>query len=162
MLVGIDQITKAWAVGNLAGGDAVNFIKIGGAEIINLTYVENNGAVFGILRGQRVLFIVLTAVLLAVCCVYVAKTYKKNPKILTVGLTLIVSGGIGNLIDRIFRSGLVVDFIDFGFVNFYTFNFADCCVVVGTIILSAVILFSKEEETAKTAKKVRKPKKVKS
>ena len=69
---------------------------------------------------------------------------------MTVCLILMISGGIGNLIDRIFRHGHVVDYLDFQLFDFAIFNFADCCVVVGIVMFLIDMLFlEKKRSTAK-------------
>jgi len=70
-------------------------------------------------------------------------------KFLICALTMTVAGGTGNLIDRIFNDGKVIDFIDFRFINFAIFNFADICAVFGTFML----LFFMIREEAKALKK---------
>ena len=67
-------------------------------------------------------------------------------------LALIISGGVGNLIDRFFNGealfkGKVVDYVDFRLINFAVFNFADCCVVIGTILLVVYLIFYDNEKT---------------
>ncbi len=140
-LVGIDQIIKVWAVENLARQSSRQFIKIGGKEIINLTYLENDGALFGSFSGLRWLLIISVVILVSACIIFIIKNYKKSSKLLIFCLTLVVSGGIGNLIDRIFRGGVVVDYIEVRLFNFAIFNFADCCVTIGAIILAVYVIF---------------------
>lgn len=73
-------------------------------------------------------------------CIYYLIKHKKE--LLTViSMTLIISGGFGNIIDRLFRGGLVVDYLDVQLFDFAIFNFADCCVVVGVVLLLIQILF---------------------
>lgn len=140
-LVGIDQIIKVWAVENLAGQSSRQFIKIGGKEIINLTYLENDGALFGSFSGMRWLLIVSVVILVSACIIFIIKNYKNSSKLLIFSLTLVISGGIGNLIDRIFRGGVVVDYIEVRLFDFAIFNFADCCVTIGAIILAVYVIF---------------------
>ena len=140
----IDQITKYFAVAALQGNASVHLI----GDFLRFTYVENRGAAFGILQNQRLFFIISTIILTG-CIIYMIVFSKKltNPTKLT--LSLILSGAIGNFIDRL-RLGYVIDFVDvrFGsFYNFPVFNVADSCLVVGTIILIILILFNKFEKT---------------
>ena len=107
------------------------------------------GAVFGSFSGQRYLLIGVTSVLILVCLAALIR-YWKESKWLTVCLILMISGGIGNLIDRIFRHGHVVDYLDFQLFDFAIFNFADCCVVVGIVMFLIDMLFlEKKRSTAK-------------
>ena len=138
LLTGADQIIKVWAIDNLKGQPSKEFISFGNTKILNLTYLENDGAVFGSFGGMRWVLICVTAALMAFCIYYMIKNKKE---ILTlVSMTLIISGGMGNIIDRLFRGGRVVDYFDVQFMNFAVFNFADCCVVVGVIILLIQII----------------------
>ena len=91
----------------------------------------------------------VTSVLILVCLAALIR-YWKESKWLTVCLILMISGGIGNLIDRIFRHGHVVDYLDFQLFDFAIFNFADCCVVVGIVMFLIDMLFlEKKRSTAK-------------
>ena len=75
-----------------------------------------------------------------VFCIYYMIKHKSN-RFVVISLSLIVSGGLGNIIDRIFRNGLVVDYLDVKLFKFAIFNFADCCVVIGVILLLVYMLF---------------------
>ncbi len=140
MLTGADQLIKLWAIDNLKGQPSMEFISIGSHKILNLTYLENSGAVFGSFAGMRWLLLAVTSGLMVFCCWYLIR-HKKE--ILTlISMTLIISGGIGNIIDRLFRDGKVVDYFDVKFMKFAIFNFADVCVVVGVILLLIQIIFT--------------------
>lgn len=140
ILVGIDQFIKVWAIDNLKGTESIEFIKFGDLKVIDLTYLENDGAVFGSFSGQRVMLVAVSIIMVLVCGYYLFK-YGKTSKLFAICLTLIISGGIGNGIDRIFRDGRVVDYIEVKLFNFAIFNFADMCVVVGVILLAVYIFF---------------------
>ena len=150
-LIGIDQIFKELVVRNIAIGESIPTIKIGSFEIFNLNHVLNNGAGWSILSGKTLFLIIFTSIILIIGVLYFIKNIKKHP-MLTASLILLISGGIGNLIDRIFRGGYVVDYIETAFIDFPIFNFADICVVFGAILLIIyTILFDKPEKTHKTA-----------
>lgn len=102
-------------------------------EVLHLTYVENKGAAFGMLADHRWVFIVISTVAIAALVVYLF-IKKPKDKLLCVSLALIAGGGIGNMIDRIFR-GFVVDMIDVTCINFYVFNVADSAVCIGCGLL---------------------------
>lgn len=129
VLIAADQVLKALVVRFLA--------PIGTAEVFpgfaGLRYVENDGMAFGMLSGMQPVLIIATAVVLAVVGYIVFVRRPKNRGIL-IGLMMIFSGGVGNLIDRI-AQGYVVDYIEFLFVRFAIFNFADCCVTIGFVVL---------------------------
>lgn len=101
--------------------------------IIDFRYVENTGAAFGWFSDSRWVFLTATTVFLIAAVVVIIKM-KTTSKLVYFSLFLIISGGIGNMIDRIFR-GFVIDFINFSFVHFFVFNIADCCVVIGCGLL---------------------------
>ncbi|MGN0612581.1 MAG: signal peptidase II [Porcipelethomonas sp.] len=154
LLTGADQLIKIWAVENLKGQPSKEFISFGDTKILNLTYLENDGAVFGSFSGMRWILVAVTAALMIFCVCYMIK--HKNEILTLVSMTLIVSGGLGNIIDRLFRGGSVVDYFDVQFMNFAVFNFADCCVVVGVILLLIQILFSDLKNRNKSQQTVKK------
>ncbi len=151
LLTGTDQLIKLWAIENLKDSASRGFIKIGNLDIMHLTYLENDGAIFGNFGGMRWLLVVVTSALMAFCIYYMVKHRKE--KMLVFCMTLIVSGGLGNIIDRIFRGGLVVDYLDLQLFNFAVFNFADCCVTVGAaLLLIYVIFFDNSDKKTKEIK----------
>lgn len=140
VLIVIDQVLKYLVMHFMELHQTVSVIKFGSKEIFNLTYVHNEGAAWSVLSGKTYFLVILTAILMIALIIYLVRSaYKK--KLLAVSLTLIISGGIGNLIDRVFRGGKVIDYIEAKFINFPIFNFADICVVVGAIMLLIFILF---------------------
>lgn len=140
VLVAIDQIIKYWAVNTLESIGTMSFIHFGKQKVIDLTYLENDGAVFGSFSGKRIMLIIITAAFLLFCA-YLLYKNKNSSKLFCFSLNLVIAGGIGNLIDRIFRGGRVVDYIEIKLFNFAIFNFADICVTVGVAILAICILF---------------------
>ncbi|MEG2039134.1 MAG: signal peptidase II [Oscillospiraceae bacterium] len=135
VLVGIDQIIKIWAYSNLRLTDTLAVIP----NVLHLTYHENTGAAFSMLSERTTFLAVATGLLLL--AIVVLMLYKKPAsKFLNITLGLIIAGGVGNLIDRVWR-GFVVDYVDFRLINFAVFNFADICVVIGTGMLMIYLLF---------------------
>ena len=106
--------------------------------LVNITYVRNSGAAFSMLQGHRALLIVIPAVLIAVGLVYVTKHLKNRNRFMMTSLSLVIAGGIGNLIDRV-ATGYVIDYIDFRI--WPVFNLADICVTVGCILLCIYVIF---------------------
>ncbi len=154
VLVGIDQLIKLWAVLELKDAGTMPFLRIGELKILDLTYLENSGAVFGSFAGMRALLIAVTSILLIVCIWGLAR-YHGRSRFMDTSLILVLSGGIGNLIDRLFRGGKVVDYLDVKLFDFAIFNFADCCVVIGVIMFIIFLLFidpkiAAREKAAKT------------
>lgn len=139
LLVVFDQISKVLTTNYLKPVGSIEIIH----GILSLTYVENRGAAFGILQNSRWIFITFTIVA-TIGIVYYKLHYKTTSKLLISSLSLIFSGAIGNLIDRIFL-GYVVDMIEVTFINYPVFNIADCFVVTGTILLAIYILFIYKE-----------------
>ena len=123
-----DYITKLLAVSHLKGEDPVPLIR----GILRFSYVENPGAAWGMFSDHRWVFMVFSAVAIAAIAVYLIR--RDPPLSLCISLSLILSGGIGNMIDRTFR-GVVVDFIEFYLFEFPVFNVADCLVVIGSGLL---------------------------
>lgn len=145
LLVGVDQLFKKLAIEYLMDlpGKTIPIIE----DVLHLSYVENRGAAFGIMQDKRAFMIIFTAVVLLAVLAFLIFN-KTNNKLLFWTLGLIIGGGVGNLIDRIFN-GYVVDYIDFRLINFAVFNFADCCVVVGTILLMVYIIFFESKNSKK-------------
>lgn len=142
LLIGIDQLSKVWALKSLKEIGSIPIIQ----NVFHLTYVENRGAAFGMLQNNQTIFIIV-ALAASVFGLYYLHTKKVN--ILgKAGIILIISGAIGNLIDRV-RLGFVVDYFDFRFIWEYVFNVADVFVVLGTIMLCAYIIFFDEEKQVK-------------
>ena len=134
LLIIIDQAIKFLSVSKLKPLGSVEIIQ----GILSFTYVENKGAAFGILQNARWVFILATTIIIVGLIVYKIK-FKEKSKIYTCSSTLLISGGIANLIDRVFL-GYVVDMIEVTFIDYPVFNFADCCVVVGAILLCIYVL----------------------
>ena len=142
LLIGIDQISKVWALSYLKEMSSIPIIK----NVFHLTYVENRGAAFGMLQNNQNIFVIV-ALTASVFGLYYLHTKKVNILSKT-GIILIIAGAIGNLIDRV-RLGFVVDYFDFRFIWEYVFNVADVFVVVGTIVLCIYIIFFEEEKQVK-------------
>ena len=151
LLVGIDRLTKWMAATYVRPKNSINLISFGGREWLNLTYQENTGAAFSILRDKQLFLIILTSIIiLGVIILMVTKRVKKPLYIWS--FALIVAGGVGNLIDRIFY-GYVVDFVDVRIIKFAVFNFADICAVTGTLML--IVFYIIDEIKLSKAKKAK-------
>jgi len=110
-------------------------------NIFHLTYIENPGAAFGLLANQRVLFIVITTIIL-LAVIYFYNQLKGQQLLLRIALGMVVGGALGNLVDRL-RIGTVTDFFDFRI--WPVFNIADSAIVLGMIYISYQLLFHEEE-----------------
>ena len=151
-----DQISKYYIVSNLVLGEQHRFIN----GIINIVFVENRGAAWGMLSGKRWILLCFTALAMIICIIWLIKTGSKA-KLLFWALCLVIAGGVGNMTDRIFREGVVVDFLQFDFwENFPVFNIADCAIVVGGAMLILYFLIDtiKNYKIAKESNPKEKPK----
>ena len=128
--VAIDQALKTIVVNTLEIGQSVPLIE----GVFHFTYIQNFGAAFSILQNKQAFLIIVTALVMAIAAAVMFKNINKLSRLIVLSLAFIIGGGIGNLIDRI-RLGYVVDFLDFTLINYPVFNFADCCVVLGSIAL---------------------------
>lgn len=135
LIVAIDQATKAWIANELSGGRTIVFLD--GA--LRLVYSENNGALFGMFKGQVAIFALLSLAVIALIVSFHARSGRSAYTTLTLGLLL--GGAIGNAIDR-FRLGYVVDFVDggLGTARFFTFNVADACISGAIVLLFAMAI----------------------
>lgn len=134
----LDQVIKYFVSVGIKPVGSVPVID----NILNFTYVENRGVAFGMFSGMRWVFIALTALLICAIIIYMFKR-KPQSKLFYVCVALIIGGGIGNLIDRIFY-GYVIDYISLSFFS-PVCNFADYCITVGTVLLVIYVLFFSKE-----------------
>jgi signal peptidase II len=139
----IDQITKAVVRATMHVGDSFGgFIPF----LINLTYVRNSGAAFGLFPGQRPVFLLTSALVLFVIAAYWRRA-RPHQWPVVIALAMIAGGSVGNLIDRALV-GHVTDFFEFAFVQFPVFNVADIGIVGGVGVLMAWVLFGPEPPAA--------------
>lgn len=131
----LDRITKWLAVLNLKGEGSVSVI----GDLLHFAYVENPGAAFGMMRNARWIFLIISTIAIGAMIFYLVK-YKPKSRLALISLSMIIGGGIGNMIDRI-RLGYVVDFIYIKIIDFAVFNIADSFVCVGTALLIIYIIF---------------------
>lgn len=140
--IALDQWTKFLVLTELKGQKDIVLIK----DVFRLHYLENRGAAFGIMQGQKLYFIISGLLIIGV----IAFLYQKMPvtkryQPLRICSVLLVAGAVGNMIDRI-RLEYVVDFLYFELIDFPVFNVADIYVTVGTFVLVILILFYYKEE----------------
>lgn len=142
LLVLIDQTVKRIIVNNIYNSSIIVF-----KGFFSLTYVENTGGAYGIWNGNILRVILINIALLGLLIKFILlKKEEINIKIL-IAISLIISGGISNLLDRIFR-GYVIDYIDINqFIKYPVFNIADICIVLGCIIIMiyTIITLNKEK-----------------
>ena len=138
-LIAMDQVTKSWAVNTLMEKGSMPFIN----GLLGFRYAENTGAAFSILRDKQLLLILMTSVIIMGLIGFMVKAIRMDEHVVVkLSYMLIVSGAIGNLIDRV-RLNFVIDFMEFKFIQFPIFNIADVCVVTGVSLLIIATLFLK-------------------
>lgn len=134
LVVVADQIIKFFVSANLKHIGSTVAIP----HLLDLVYVENRGVAFGMFKDMRWIFVALTSAVILVFIVMLIKNGNKS-KLFSISAALIIGGGIGNLIDRVFL-GYVIDYLQ---LSFFTpvCNFADYCISVGTVLLVVYLLF---------------------
>lgn len=147
ILAAADQGLKKIASENLTPGNPLNLLSVGDTEILTFSLHKNTGAAFSSLEGKTTFLIVVTAIMMAALAAGLI-IYKPKQKLPVICISMVLGGGLGNLIDRALL-GYVVDYIILFPFNFI-FNFADICVVIGAIILGVFFFFADEKrlETA--------------
>ena len=129
-LIIIDQIAKFAIVKNIYNS-SITVIQ----GLLNFTYVENTGGAFGIGNNSTIMFVIVNVIVITIITKFIISKKDDLPTSILIGLGLILAGGIGNLIDRIFR-GFVIDYIDFNpLIKYPAFNIADICVMLGCVII---------------------------
>ena len=142
VLLLIDQLTKLWAVKILKPIGSIKIIH----NVLEIYYVENRGAAFGIMQNKQWFFLIITlAVLVGLLWISGKIPEEKHFIPLKACLYFVGAGAVGNMIDRVFRK-YVVDFIYFSLINFPVFNVADIYVSVGMVILALLIFFYYKDE----------------
>lgn len=137
LLVALDQITKFIVRTSFTLYESHPLIK----NVFHLTYIQNTGIAWGMFKNGRTIFLILTVLVLLVCaCFYAKIPQSKRFTPIRVCLVFLVSGAIGNMIDRI-SLRYVVDFFDFRLINFPIFNVADIYVTVSMIVLILLCAF---------------------
>ncbi len=134
LVVVIDQLSKYYIMNNFTLGESTDFIPY----VLDITYIHNKGGAWGMLSGYTWVLLSLTGIIMLICVTLLLK-YGLKDKLMFWAMSLVLGGGLGNMIDRIFRDGNVVDFLHFSFWReFPVFNIADCAVVLGCglVILS--------------------------
>lgn len=143
LLLGADQLTKYLISTRFELEESRVFLK----GFIEFLYIHNRGSAWGLLYGKTYILIPITVVVMAVCIILYKKYGKKN-KLLFWAIMLVLSGGVGNMIDRVFRDGNVIDFLHFEFFpSFPVFNVADCAIVVGAGLLILYFLIDSVKES---------------
>ena len=145
-LVVLDQISKILISSNLALGESLNLLPF-----LNFTLIHNTGIAFSFFdEGGNISRWLLVLTVSGILAYLLLLIYKKTPKnrLELMSLILIISGGLGNLVDRAFL-GYVVDFVHVFYQNysFYVFNLADSYITVGIILYLSYYFFIERTKT---------------
>lgn len=135
----LDRLTKYLVEANMQIRQSIPVIK----NIFHITFHTNDGAAWSLFSGKTPFLILSTFLIIAALVAYII-VKKPKSKIFGIAVSLILSGAIGNLIDRIIM-GSVIDFLDLCFISFPIFNVADICVVFGAILFCVYIFKSTDE-----------------
>ncbi|WP_075719681.1 signal peptidase II [Roseburia sp. 499] len=142
LLIFLDQFTKYLAAIHLKDGNSISIMK----DVFCLQYLENQGAAFGMFQGGKIVFVVITILLVAVMSyVYWHCPMDKRYVWIRVIIMFLMAGAFGNLIDRI-RLDYVIDFFYFELINFPIFNVADIYVSCSVAALLILFIFYYKEE----------------
>lgn len=136
LIVGLDQLTKWLVIKNVPLHSDLGSVL----GIFHITHTKNTGAAWGMLEGQTWLFVLVMVLFVALIALIIWRKWVTK-KFELVCLASILGGGLGNMIDRVFRNGIVTDMIEFDFVQFPVFNVADCFITLGCFALLIYVLF---------------------
>lgn len=137
-----DRGLKYFAIKELKAHPAISLID----GILELTYLENSGAAFGLLKGQKAFFILVTAIVLtAVLYLFIKMPAKRKYNKAHIALSFLLGGALGNLTDRVLY-GYVIDFIYISKIRFPVFNLADIYVTAATLFIVILLLFIYKED----------------
>ena len=155
LVIIVDQLTKFIVNSNMELYPSVYVIP----GVLDFTYIRNDGAAWGMFDDKRWVFLILSTVAIAVI-IFILTKYRDAHIMMKIPLSLILGGGIGNMIDRCLYTeeflngtaklfgegyrlfdGVVIDFIEASFIDFPVFNIADCAVTVGTALLFVYVIF---------------------
>lgn len=115
-------------------------------KVLQIYHYENSGAVWGILKGQRIMFILMAVIVMGVLLYFLLKAPAEKKYLrLNIALTMIAAGAVGNTIDRV-MNGKVTDFIYVVLINFPIFNVADIYITLATFWLVIMVLFIYKDE----------------
>lgn len=136
LIILVEQLMKFCIFNTIKIGNSINFI----GTIIRLTNVKNTGGAFSIGKNDTNLIILVNSVIIIIFLIYFLKNYNKIKNVIKIAITLIMAGGISNLIDRI-KFGYVIDYIDINnLIKYPIFNVEDILIVIGIILMIICIL----------------------
>lgn len=140
LLVVLDQLIKILVDKYMLFGDTIPVI----GDFFHITYVQNRGIAFGIFQGKVDIISIATVIAIIGIIVYFFKNVKKSNLFERLAYIFIISGAVGNMIDRLFR-GYVVDMLDFRGIWSFVFNIADVYINLGVILLLLDLLLKRRK-----------------
>jgi signal peptidase II len=140
----LDQVAKYVVKSNFELFQSVPVVS----HVLNITYIQNNGAAFSVLQNKQAFLIAFTAIVSIGILIVLVRNRKTAHWTMSLSLSLIIAGGVGNMLDRLL-SGYVVDFFELRFMVFPVFNIADIAVVSGSMLLILYILIIESAERKK-------------
>lgn len=143
LILGLDQWSKALVRNTMSLGESIPIIQ----DVFHLTYIENTGISFGLFSGHTNIFVIISVMVLIALLVFSWKE-SQHSVVLRYGVAMIISGAVGNIIDRVTKAS-VTDMFDCRI--WPIFNVADIAVCVGFGLLILYILFDQEERHVKDA-----------
>lgn len=138
-----DQLIKLAVESKLMPVGSIGVIE----NVLQLRYVENTGAAFSLFEGKTYILAAFTTIVIIAGIWYILSKRIKS-KYLLICAVMVIAGGMGNLIDRVFR-GYVIDYVEFLFVDFAVFNFADCIETVGASMIIGYLIFDMIRDSRK-------------
>ncbi len=137
--IALDQLTKLLVINTLTLNSSVTVIN----NFFSISHIKNKGAAWGVFQNGRLVFVILTVIVVIVLAVLINRS---NNRLYKTILSIIIGGALGNWIDRVLY-GQVTDFLHFKFwsYDFPVFNVSDMFVVVGTILLAVYLIFIEKE-----------------
>ncbi len=143
VIAGLDQLIKYFITANMQVNQEITVID----HLFSLKYQNNNGVAFGLFQNHQIFFSIVTGILIGVFIYLIAKK-KFTGKLFAVSAMLMIGGGIGNLIDRVFRHS-VVDYLSLSFFP-PVCNFADYCITVGAVLF-IIVMFRQSKSKPNSA-----------
>lgn len=135
VIIIIDQITKYLTLENIALGETIPFIP----NVLSFTYVQNTGAAWSILEGRMIFFYIVTVFVVGLL-IYFLHHDAKESKLLSIAISMMLGGAIGNFIDRVIFQ-YVIDMLKLEFISFPIFNIADVALTIGVALMIIGVIY---------------------
>ena len=156
LLVILDQVSKYLIFSTIGLHQPVPVID----GFFRLYGVYNTGAAFSILNDHSWILLLVSIISTVIICYFMKDFSLKRRPLYSISIVLILSGCVGNMIDRMFNNFCVYDFIELEFMNFAIFNIADCYLTVGVILMAVYLLFFEQKDPISLKLKNKKEEKI--